>query len=330
MSKEQLTKLETPFVVVGGVSIPSNGMSEEGMTHFYLENEHGSWGFELCDKSSLTIGELEPSNDKDHVVTSQIGGSKVTIERVITSQVVGSKVTINKLTEFVNIYYSEVEANVLGSSTITGSKLKSVSLTNASVRYSVIENAVIKQTSISSSNLLANGTWDIEKSDLVRVNKPLVKNTSGKEENSDTDYFLIKLRNTSLINVELNLSGNLNYISNCELVGLALNLPKLVGGGKETSIEVTSPFNTLSSPLGKDYNLTMVRMASGGYTVSFGDSGEVIAIGKDDSILDLVKGSGWAKSVSQEGEKGQSMIQHAIDMLTSRINVSEAVLKEQG
>lgn len=317
--KEKEVELKTPFVMIGGKTLQVDHVDDRGFSVYKIKSEGADWEFILCPKSSLEVVKLmrydQPARAIDGVF--------------LTNKLEESTVTTKHLKGFNTITRSKVELDNLNRSVITDSTVKNSSITESHVKESYVVDSVIHDSYVLSSELSSPNKWKVFKSYLSRIN--LLE----MYDEEDSQGFEVTVIASSLKDVNISLRGYRNVIANASIRGADIFRRHVVVAdfleGGVNVLDIRSPFDVLNISVTKDTHLLMTRMTNGTFVVSFGGFGAMVKIDHGllekgrDAVRAAIEEIPWGRNHARRGEFGNSLIEHVVSMILSRIEVSKVV-----
>ena len=154
-------------------------------------------------------------------------------------------------------------------------------------------------------------------------------------DEEDSQGFELTVIASSLKDVNISLRGCRNVIANAGIRGADIFRRHVVAAdfleGGVNVLDIRSPFDILNVTLTKESRLTMTRMTNGTFVVSFGGFGTMVKIDQDllekgrDGVRAAIEETPWGGNHSRRGEFGNSLIEHVVSMILSRIEVSKVI-----
>lgn len=318
--KEKEVELKTPFVMIGGKALQVDHVDDGGFSVYKIKSEGNDWEFILCPKSSLVVESLVKGQKKDELFRDSIRTIEVQESTVRTQYLEGHN----------TIFKSVVDVPVLESSMVFKSNVTGSEIKLSHIEDSYVKNSTVVDSYIHDSKLSAPEKWKVIKSSLNRVNNIF----EGFE--SDEQGYEVTVLASYLVDVNLSLRGKRRHlIANTSIRGAGIFRRNIVVTdhlkGGEDVLCIRSPFDILNVAVNKDTQLTMTRMDNGTFVVSFGGFGPMVKIDHDllekggDAVRTAIKETPWGENHARRGEFGNSLIEHVVSMILSRIEVSKVV-----
>lgn len=317
--KEKEVELKTPFVMIGGKSLKQDHVNDEGHVVYKTKSEGADWEFILCPKSSLVVESLVKGQKKGELFRDSIRTIKVDESTVRTQYLEGHN----------TIFKSVVDVPVLESSMVFKSNVTGSGIKLSHIEDSYVENSTVVDSYIYDSKLSTPEKWKVIKSSLNRVNKFF------KTFESDEQGYEVTVLASFIVDVNLFLRGKRHVIANTSIRGADIFRRNVVVTdhlkGGEDVLYIRSLFDILNVAVNKDTHLLMTRMANGTFVVSFGRFNPMVKIDHDllekgrDGVRAAIEEISWGKGHIRRGEFGNSLIEHVVSMILSRIEVSKVV-----